>query len=534
MGDSPTPRGHGRVEPGAKPGRAPATATAAAGDSARRRALEYVSVLLAAGVLYVASAAPGPLWQDSGLAQCRVVRNDIVGSLGLALAHPLYYVLAAAFQALPLTESAYKTNLVSAVFGAITIANLYVLLRALSARRSTALAGAAALAVAHTFWQHAALAEVYTVTTALLTLELLALVRLLESGERRWLALLFLCNGLGVSNHMVAVLNLPIDAIAALWALRGARGGARRVAADVVLAGSVWLAGAALYLGLIGSEIAHGAGAGETIRSALFGHGYAQNVLNLRPSLSLLGRSLLYVGLNFPTPALLLAPIGLVALWKSRSRRAAGALAALLLIHFAWAARYNVPDQYTFFIPAYVFIALLIGLGAERLLAGRNRRLAVAVLAAVLLPVLVYIPLPQLARAAGLDLGLKREVPFRDSYAYFLHPWKTGEKGPLRFAEYVKTLPADAVLVADGTTVRPLQYMQLTGRWRSDLRIYPEADGADDDPRFTEASIAVELAAGRVYVVTPQPKYVPAWMLDATRFAFERDGPIYRMRYVGP
>src|SRR5687768_15446425 len=116
----------------------------------------WILVLFLAGIVYVISLAPGPVWQDNGLIQCRVLRRDLFGQLGLALSHPLYYVIAIAFQALPFGESAYRTNLVSAVFGAITVANIFLLLALMTGRRLPAVAGALSVGVAHTFWQHAA------------------------------------------------------------------------------------------------------------------------------------------------------------------------------------------------------------------------------------------------------------------------------------------------------------------------------------------------------------------------------------------
>ena len=93
-----------------------------------RLGLEYLLVLIAAGILYTLSVAPGVLWQDSGMAQIRVVQHDYVGRLGLALAHPLYYLIAQGFQWLPFRESAFKTNLVSTTFATLTVANLYLFL----------------------------------------------------------------------------------------------------------------------------------------------------------------------------------------------------------------------------------------------------------------------------------------------------------------------------------------------------------------------------------------------------------------------
>ncbi|MBU0617209.1 MAG: DUF2723 domain-containing protein, partial [Planctomycetes bacterium] len=177
----------------------------------------YWIALVAALVLFVFSMAPGVLWQDSGMAQVRVLQRDIVGHHGLALSHPLYYVLAIAFQVLPFAESAFKTNLVSALFGAVTVANVFLLLQLATGRHAAAAIGAISLAVAHTFWQHCALAEVYAVSTALLSAELLCIQQHATTGRPRWLLLLFLLNGLGVSNHLLAALSLPCYGVLMLW-----------------------------------------------------------------------------------------------------------------------------------------------------------------------------------------------------------------------------------------------------------------------------------------------------------------------------
>jgi hypothetical protein len=83
--------------------------------------LMYVVVLAAAGALYIATGAPGTLWQDSGMIQYRVWHNDIEGKLGLALAHPLFYILAIGAKYIPLGEFAHRVNLVSACAGAVAI-----------------------------------------------------------------------------------------------------------------------------------------------------------------------------------------------------------------------------------------------------------------------------------------------------------------------------------------------------------------------------------------------------------------------------
>jgi hypothetical protein len=91
--------------------------------------VSYFVVLLVAAVLYIATCAPGPLWQDSGMYQYRIWHNDIEGMLGLALSHPLYHIIGIGVKYIPLGEFAYRVNLISAIAAAFTIANLFLLLR---------------------------------------------------------------------------------------------------------------------------------------------------------------------------------------------------------------------------------------------------------------------------------------------------------------------------------------------------------------------------------------------------------------------
>jgi len=72
----------------------------------------YVAVFLVATALYVLTCAPGVVWQDSGVIQYRVWHNDIQGKLGLALSHPLYYIIAIAAKYIPLDEFSYGYGLV--------------------------------------------------------------------------------------------------------------------------------------------------------------------------------------------------------------------------------------------------------------------------------------------------------------------------------------------------------------------------------------------------------------------------------------
>lgn len=134
-----------------------------------------------------------------------------------------------------------------------------------------------------------------------------------------------------------------------------------------------------------------------------------------------------------------------------------------------------------------------------------------------------------------MSLGVGRELAFRDSYSFFLWPWETGYDGAQRFAqEAEQVLPDGAVLIAEDTSARPIHYQMLTGRWHKHAEIWPPAPGMPDEDKLwpTEDQIEAPLRAGLVYVVTPQRRYCPEFLL--TRYSFERAGLLYHVMSGAP
>jgi hypothetical protein len=361
-----------------------------------RIGIAYLLVLFGAGVLYGVSCAPGALWQDSGLIQLRVWHNDIEGFLGLAIAHPLFYLVAIVAKHLPLGSFAHRVNLVSAFAGAVAVANLYLLVRLWAGKEFGALVAALTLALSHTFWQHASIAETYTLWTALFLGELVVLLQYGRTGRARYLYALGLLNGLAISVHMLAVIPLVCYAVfmTALLVQRRLR------AREVGIVALLWVVGALPYEYLIVRQMIHSGQVLATLASAAFGDRWQADVLNTALSWTLVRENVLLIVLNFPTPNALLFVAGGVALCKMRSIPAFRyTLAALLVLFFVFAFRYTVSDRYAFFIPLYAVTSAIIGLGAHRIRERLPRRAtAMLIVAFALLPPAVYAAAPRAAR----------------------------------------------------------------------------------------------------------------------------------------
>lgn len=493
------------------------------------RLTSYVLVLLAAGTLYVATCAPGSLWQDSGMFQYRIWHGDLRGGFGLALAHPLYILIGMAAKALPWGGYAYRINLISAVAAAVAVANVFLLLRLWLDRTAGALIAAVSLALSWTFWQHACITEVYTLYAAWLTTEWLILWMYTRTAHLRWLVLLGLANGLSVATHMWGIIPLACYIVFLL------AGCLRRRIRPVAIGtfGLAWILGALPYLWLIANHAVETGDLAVTFRSAFFGDHWASAVLNARLTPRILKENLMFIAYSFATPNLLLAALGLGWLLRDPSPHRLGRwLVVLGGLFLVFAFRYTVPDRYAFFLPFYVACAAWIGFGADRVLIRTPARYkaptAGMLLVLALLPAAVYGVTPSVARHLHVGLGMKRSIPFRDEYTYFLQPWQVGHRAPAMFAAAaLNDLPPGAIVLADGTTVYALWYAQAIEGLRRDVRIVSShGDYHSPLPEPDATTLSRWLRETRVYVFSPVRGYCPAFLLDGD-YNFEPAGPLF-------
>jgi hypothetical protein len=486
----------------------------------------YLSVLGGALVLYGLTCAPAVLWQDSGLFVYRIWHNDLQGNLGIALAHPLYILLGIVVKSVPLGDLAHRVNLISAVCGAVSIANLYLLVRLWLGRSLPAIVAAVTLALSWTFWQNAVIAEVYTLYTMFLFAELIMLLQYMRTGRTWYLYVLGLLNGLAVANHLWGTVPLACYAVFLVVLLFRRKIKFKHCIVFVVL----WLIGAAPYEYLVAKNIVLSGDVPATIASALFGNMWQGAVLNTSISSKVVVENILFILLNFPTPNIVFFFVALWVLRKAPSPRSfASILTAMLVLNFLFAFRYTVPDRHVFFLPFYCLAAVLIGLGADALLERYTRSgLAFAVLVLALLPIPIYAVAPEVARKAYKPLGQRRQRPYRDEYTYFLQPWKTGYRGAERFAsEALDMVEENAVIYAYTTDVHALLYVQEVLGKRPDVRIVSVYDKGENAPTFNEDTVADLVNNPALYVASKASSYCPDFLLE--NYDFVKRGVLWKV-----
>lgn len=498
----------------------------------RRAGPGWAMVFIPAMLLFAATANRGPQWQDSGDIILRTWRGELHNFLGLALVHPLHYWLGRAALRLTFLEPAFAITLVSSLGAALAVANVYGCVIQLTGRIRAALFAAGSLAVANTFWHLATLTEVYTLTAALLAAELWCLAAFARSHSRRVLWMAFLFNGLGVGNHLQAGLTTPVLAVLALHAVR------RRwlTGAAAAVAGLVWLAGSLPYTSLVAREMMHSGEVLATLRSALVGSQYGGNVLNTHLSWRLLGISIGFVLLNFPN---LLLPAAVYGLWTSRQLRvpavARHGLLAGLILHTGFVLRYNVEDQFTFFLPAYVFLCVFGGLGAAAMLNWPPRPRARAIAAAAILLALTppaYVGVTAVARRTGFMADALRHKPYRDDYEYLLIPWSVAETSAAQLSRHALALAGDSgmILIEDRMARFAIEYQALRAR-RDRLHLVLLAGRREPERAVVADQVIAEAAKGRPIVLVPRDVDQPYMVVPGGRW--ERQGDLYVLALGG-
>jgi hypothetical protein len=449
--------------------------------------------------VYAATAQRGPAWQDSGIFQWRILDFDLTGKFGLALAHPLLIILGKAMSWLPFGPPAFRMNLVSALCGAVSAANVALLVRRLSPDRpAAAWVAAGLLGLAHTPWWLSTICESQMVFAALFTTSLHVLVGLVRRPTAGLALILGAVNGLGLLAHDLALLALAVYGLTVIALVAAGR---LRWYAVVVLAAG-WVAGSSGMLVLVARQAAE-TGLIPAVKSALFGRSWQGYVLGGSPGAVKAGVG--YILYNFPNLGLVLAGVGLWALRKGPLRRLRWCFCGLTAIYLAFAVRYTVMDQFMFFVPFYVMVAVLAGVGLGSLRAGAYSWAAPVALASLLATPALYAAMPAVVRSAGLAVPGRKDLPFRDPSRYWLAPWKSGEDSAGLFArQALADVPAGGTIIADGTSLYPLLWTRRVDGLGRDVRLLEGADPRQVPP-----------GTPNVFAVSATRDYYPPWLAES-------------------
>ncbi len=346
-----------------------------------------VGLALFALGLYLSTLAPSVLEADAGEFQFVPWLPGIAHPTG----YPLYILLGWLWShSVPIGEVAWRMNLLSALFGAITVGITYALARRLLdmtlpqtpiiACRLAAALSAVVFAVSPTFWSQAVIAEVYTLQALFITtiLWLGLTYHAAEQGTKfRWGFLLSFIFGLGLTHHVTNILLTP----ALLLYLRIKSDSESRSAIGIKGALIYGLALGCplllyLYLPLIAPSTPYATiTLSDTQTLTLYDNsltGFWQHITatvfaaELQPAAigfdrfkltwQLLQQQVSWVGI-------ILALGGIITLWQQKQSGLLILTGLTFLTFVTFNLMYFIGDVFVLFIPAWLIVCLWVGIG---------------------------------------------------------------------------------------------------------------------------------------------------------------------------
>ncbi len=425
-----------------------------------------LSVVLAM-LLYWVTLAPDLVWQDQGDYQYQVAKLVLNIPGDVVRVHPLFIIVAHYLGRLTPLNYAYSANLVSAIFSAITVGNIFLIVFLLIRRIWPGILSASVLAFSHSFWFLGVQAQTYSMANAALSGGVIFLIKYQQNAKQSnllWMGFIF---GLGISAHIISQIGFTVIMVW-LLVLCVQRKLAIKTYGLIILA---WIIGAFLLWVVMAIEYNRTGDFAGTIMSAIFGQ-WSSAVFNFGTLWPLIRNSIMFFVLNFPTPLVILAVCGIcLSFWKLEKEVSLIFIASTIL-YCLFAVRYDVPNQNNFFLPMYMFISIYVGLGFGFVFS-KDKRLPVMITTVLLLLIpLSYIVFAKTAKAMEFNLGASYKIPYRNTYEYYLLPWQHKQTGPRRLLNDIfGVLPENAVLLVDSTPYSVFQYGQEVEGLRRDITV---------------------------------------------------------------
>jgi hypothetical protein len=332
---------------------------------------------IAALSLYIRTLAPSLLWGDTAEFQTL--------SYTLGMTHPSGYMTQIMFGKLftyiPVGNIAYRVNLMSAFFGALAVAETYLIVRLLGGWRLAALSASILLTLTEGFWWRALLAESYAPAAGMLATVWLLVLLWRNTGKWAFLFFAGLAGGLSLGIHSTVVMTA--FSVLVFMALTARKREDWLAAAEGALLGAVIAFGFFFYLdyndppssiyntvyrtnlsafGLQAQEF-------DTPLKRFFAIFPANHFWSYYFSASSeeIGRRLLEYLFSFPLWAIILVVIGAITLLKERLAEGFYPLIAFLLIWgFAITVSFSIYRE--FYVPVAVITSVWFGIGASKLL----------------------------------------------------------------------------------------------------------------------------------------------------------------------
>lgn len=374
--------------------------------------------------------------------------------------HPLYVVMGYTLvNAFPSVDSIWLVNLISAVFGAASVALVFLISHQYTSSFRASFYATLSLAVSHTFWWHSSTPEVYTLLAFLLLSGLYFFNHFERTDKLSALTYSAFFFGLAGTNHILAVLAAPALAIYLLLSKKYQRYKIPELR-ELILPILVFFVGFSLFIiQFIRMALSFSIGEimGPVVGSTFLNGLGAFSLLLIVESLF---TYLLFLFVQFGPLGIILGLVGIRKVF-SHTDPSTRKIFWFYIVYTIFGIFYRVTDQFAFFLTSHVFFALLMGIGTAYFLASLRGKARFVLTSFLLLSILVaplfYSSIPRLAQNNGIDDSVL-EIPqigtgLRDGLAYYINPNKRGDFDAYEFgSETITNLAPNSIVIAEWYT----------------------------------------------------------------------------------
>ena len=455
-----------------------------------------VLIGLSALALYIRTLAPSLLWGDSAEFQTL--------SYTLGMTHPSGYMtqimLGKLFTYIPVGNIAYRVNLMSAFFGALAVAQVYLIVRMLGGLSIAGISASMMLAVSELFWRRALVAESYAIAASMVAT--IWLLFLFWRSTQKW-GYLFaagLVGGLSMGIHSTVLMTaISVLIIMAMTTRKLAdwTGAAAGALLGVGLTFSFFLyldhhdPPSSIYntvfrpslsaIGLTTNDF-------DTALERFFAVFPAQHFWDYYFTASpqeVSGRLVEYLSF-YPAWAVILILIGIFALFKHDWHNGLYSLIAFLIVWgFAVTVAFSVYQE--FYTPAAIFVYVWFGLGASIILEQifQKQQVGTRVLQIIVSILLIALPLWQSRRDLDLAITSGYTTFVRRDHIY---PIFAPDKAIRDAMKIINRIEDDAIVFADWDKLYSYIYTAHIEQGRTSMAFH-EA-WITDNPSLAQTTLA--------------------------------------------
>ena len=521
-------------------------------------------VFISTAIFYIYTLLPSLAWGDGTKLQSEAISGEsfvlsempssefkpdpfIFSKVGVAAwDHPLYIMLGYTLvETFHFIDSLWLVNLISAIFGAASVALVFLLSYRFTKSILAACYASLSLTVSHTFWWHSSTPEVYTLFVFLLLMSFYFFDQYERENKKILLFFSATFLGLAASTHVLAFLAML--ALGLYYFFSGSFH--NFITSDLkklLMPAIAFSVGFSLYI-LQFIRMSENFPVNK-IMGPVVGLTFLSQLGTLSPLL--LGESILsylfFLTVQFGPIGLILGSFGIRKIFRDKNV-SLRKIIFLFIVFALFGIFYRVTDQFTFFITSYVFWAMLMGIGSDyafKLLSGKKRFLFPVILGLFLVATpFFYVALPYLAEKNDISddlIGIpKIGTGVRDGLAYYINPYKRNDDSAYTFGEQtLSNLAQNSVVIAEWYTDTDeyfiFRYFTKIKRLRSDVAI---VGWATQDPFSFDSQLALEVIeesypAHPVYLASLSDKFYAASKL-VEMYCIVTEDNLYRLYSKG-